>query len=103
MLEKDVEEDQGSLSSPATLSLTELNPSLVLFPYVRSLFRLHSVLSIVYFNYASYAIKLENMAEATKLCRRLRRKFNIRNYLTLFFKKAKIRKKCFFRLLFLVT
>lgn len=62
-------------------------------------FRLDSILPIVQFHHfvlwggeTSYEIKLEKMAEATKLCSRLRRKLNIRNYLSLFLKKAKMRK-----------
>lgn len=37
LLEKDVERDQCLFSSPATLSLAELDPSVALFPYVRSI------------------------------------------------------------------
>lgn len=59
------------------------------------------VLPIVQFHHVlwggetSCAIKLENMAEATKLGSRLRRKLNIRNYLSLLLKKAKNWKKMF--------
>lgn len=69
-------------------------------------FSLDSVLSIVPFHHVLWGGEtkktLENMVETTKLCSRLRRKLNIRNnYLSLFLKKAKIRKLFIF--LFLVT
>lgn len=71
--------------------------------------RLDSVLSIGQFHQVlwggetRYAIKLENIVETTKLCSRLRGQFNIRNYLRLFFKKAKIRKNVSLDFFFFVT
>lgn len=91
-------EEQWSLSSPAILSKAEPDPAVVLF-CVSGVLRLDPVPPVVQLHHMlwgrekSYAIKLENVIEATKLRSRQRRRFNIRNYFSLFFKKATIRKK----------
>lgn len=85
-------------SSPAILSKVEPDPTAVLF-CVSGVFRLDPVPPIAQLHHMlwggekSYAIKVENMIEATKLHSRLRRRLNIRNYFSLFLKKATVRKK----------
>lgn len=82
------------------LSKAEPDPTMVLF-CVLGVFRLDPLLPIVQLHHmlwgreTCYAIKLENTIEATKLHLRLRRRFNTRNYFSLFFKMAKIRKNVY--------